>query len=50
MFGLTPLGAVHTAISLVAVVAGLVAPVRDKRITPSNRTGRIYLVTTILTA
>ena len=30
MFGLTPLGVIHTAISLIAVAAGLIALVRDK--------------------
>jgi len=49
MFGLTSLGVVHTAISLVAVVAGLIALVRDKRISPDTRLGRIYLWTTVLT-
>ena len=32
MFGLTPLGTFHTAISLVAIVAGAWALVRDKEI------------------
>jgi len=34
MLGLTPLGALHTAISLIAVAAGLIALVRDKEISP----------------
>jgi uncharacterized membrane protein len=49
MFGLTPLGAVHTAISLVAVAAGLIAFVRDKEISPRNGLGQIYLWATVLT-
>ena len=49
MFGLTPLGLVHTAISLVAVAAGLIALCRDGRITPGNTLGRVYIWTTVLT-
>jgi len=50
MFGLTSLGVIHTAISLVAVAAGLIALVRDKQITSGNRLGQVYFVTTLLTA
>ena len=50
MLGLTTLGAVHTAISLVAVAAGLIALIRDRRISPQNMVGKIYLWATILTA
>src|SRR5450631_3745668 len=49
MFGLTQLGIVHTAISLIAVVAGLVALVRDRKISPRNLLGKIYVIATILT-
>ena len=49
MFGLTQLGAVHTAISLVAVAAGLIALFRDKEISPRNGVGKIYIIATILT-
>lgn len=49
MLGLTTLGAVHTAISLVAVGAGVVGLVRDKRIDPANGAGKTYLVMTVLT-
>lgn len=49
MVGLTPLGAIHTAISLVAVAAGIIALVRDKQITPRNTVGKVYIVTTVLT-
>jgi uncharacterized membrane protein len=49
MFGLTPLGIFHTSISLVAVIAGLIALLRDKAISPRNRVGRIYILATIIT-
>ena len=49
MFGLTTLGVIHTAISLVAVGAGIVGFVRDKRIDLGNGAGKTYLITTILT-
>lgn len=49
MLGLTTLGILHTAISLVAVAAGIVAFARDGRITLGNRVGRIYVITTVLT-
>jgi uncharacterized membrane protein len=49
-YGLTPLGVVHTAISLVAVVAGVVALVRDRQITSDNRLGQVYFVATLVTA
>jgi uncharacterized membrane protein len=49
MFGLTPLGVIHTAISLVAVAAGLIALLRDKEISPRNGVGKIYIIATILT-
>jgi hypothetical protein len=49
MFGLTSLGVVHTAISLVAVIAGLIALLRDGRIAPRSPLGRLYLWTTVLT-
>jgi uncharacterized membrane protein len=50
MFGLTALGVVHTAVSLVAIVAGAWAFVRDKEIVPGNRLGKLYLAMTALTA
>lgn len=49
MFGLTPLGTFHTAISLIALGAGLVALVRDKQISSRNLVGKIYVVTTVIT-
>jgi len=49
MLGLTPLGVFHTAISVIALVAGLIALVRDKQISPKNLLGKIYVVTTVVT-
>jgi hypothetical protein len=48
-YGLTPLGVVHTAISLIAVAAGLIALIRDKEISPRKLIGKIYVITTVLT-
>lgn len=50
MFGLTTLGVIHTAISLVAVVCGYWAMARDKQVVAGNTLGRTYLLTTALTA
>jgi uncharacterized membrane protein len=49
MFGLTQLGVIHTAISLIAVAAGIVAFLRYGRISLANTTGRTYVITTVLT-
>lgn len=49
MFGLTPLGLIHTAISLVAVAAGLIALWRYREIAWTSQAGKIYVVTTVLT-
>jgi len=49
MFGLTPLGVIHTAISLIAVATGLIALFRDKEISPRNGVGKIYIIATVLT-
>ena len=49
MFGLTPLGAIHTAISLVALAAGIIALARDKQILARTTLGRVYIWTTVLT-
>ena len=49
MLGLTNLGIVHTAISLLAVGAGIVAFIRDKEINSRNGLGKLYIWTTILT-
>lgn len=49
MLGMTTLGLIHTAISLVALAAGAAALVRDKEITSRNGLGQAYLWTTIVT-
>lgn len=49
MTGLTPLGIVHTAISLVALGAGIFALVRDREISPRDGVGKLYIWTTVLT-
>jgi hypothetical protein len=49
MFGLSPLGVFHTAVSLIAVVAGLIALVRDRQISPINLNGKIYVIATVIT-
>jgi uncharacterized membrane protein len=49
IYGLTQLGVWHTAISLVAVFAGLVVLVRDGRITPRSTLGQVYIWATVLT-
>ena len=50
MLGLSTLGLIHTAISLVALAAGLILIVRDGVISPRARFGPTYLVATLLTA
>jgi len=49
MLGLTSLGLVHTAISLVAVVAGAIALFRYRRIAWATLAGKVYIATTALT-
>ncbi len=49
MLGLTTLGIIHTAISLVALVTGFWALARDREIR-LNPLGKVYLVSTVLTA
>lgn len=49
MLGLTTLGIIHTAISLVAVVTAVIALLRDKQILTGNTLGKVYLYTTLLT-
>jgi len=49
MLGLTTLGIIHTAISLIAVAAGIIALARDKQITGRNRIGQLYIWTTVVT-
>ena len=50
MLGLSALGLIHTAISLVALVCGFILVFRDKVISPRARFGRTYLIATLLTA
>ena len=47
--GLTSLGLVHTAISLIAVFAGIVALLRYKEITLRTGWGQVFVWTTVLT-
>ena len=49
MFGLTQLGIIHTAISLVAVFAALISFARDNRIDPDTHPGQVYVWATTLT-
>ena len=49
MFGLTPLGIFHTAISLIAIVSGAIALLRDGKISWENMLGKVYTITTIVT-
>ena len=50
MLGLTPLGLVHTAVSLVALAAGFWALVRHHEIDPRTRLGFTSLAATAITA
>ncbi|MYM87789.1 hypothetical protein GTP91_11420 [Rugamonas sp. FT82W] len=49
MFGLTSLGIIHTVISLIAVGAGIVGFLRDRRVDLDTGAGKIYLWTTVAT-
>jgi hypothetical protein len=49
MASLTTLGIIHTAISLLAVGAGIVAFGRSGKISPVSRAGRLYLWMTVIT-
>ncbi|MDM0015508.1 hypothetical protein QTH87_23930 [Variovorax sp. J22P168] len=49
MFGLTSLGLIHTAISLVALVAGVAALVRYQEIPAGKALGQTYIWSTVLT-
>jgi uncharacterized membrane protein len=46
---LTPLGIFHTVISILAIIAALIALFRDGKIDPRNGLGKSYLVLTIVT-
>ena len=48
MFGLTQLGVLHTLVSLVAVVAAVIALVRHREISPWQRSGQVYIVATVV--
>lgn len=48
MFGLTPLGIIHTAFSLVALAAGIIALARFRQISPRSIVGKVYVWTTVL--
>ena len=50
MSALTPLGIAHTAVSLVAVVAGFACLWREAAISSRTTLGKTYLVTTAVTA
>jgi hypothetical protein len=47
--GLTPLGLIHTALGLVAVVAGFIALASDGEISNRNSPGRVFFWGTVLT-
>ena len=49
-YGLTTLGTGHTAFSVVAVLAGLYLLLRYKEILPKSLLGKVYIVTTLVTA
>ena len=50
MLGLTPLGTLHTAISLVAVIAGFVALARYKEISSRSTSGSVFFWGTVITS
>jgi anti-anti-sigma factor len=49
MFGLTALGALHTAIGIVTVVAGITALARDLEISTRSVLGRVFVLGTVIT-
>jgi hypothetical protein len=49
MLGLTPLGTFHTAISLIAVIAGFVALARHREISTASRSGATFFWGTVIT-
>src|SRR3989449_9421248 len=48
MFGLTPLGTFHTAVSLIAVIAGFIALARDKEISTRSLSGSLFFWGTVI--
>ena len=49
MFGLTTLGAFHTAVSLIAVFAGFAALARYREISTGTSSGRVFFWGTVIT-
>ena len=49
MLGLTPLGTLHTVVSLIAVVAGFVALARYKEISTRSTSGSVFFWGTVIT-
>jgi uncharacterized membrane protein len=49
MLGLTTVGVYHTAISLLALGAGIILLIRDHSISWRTSLGKVYVITTILT-
>lgn len=50
MLGLSTLGLLHTATGLIAVGAAIFAFLRDKKISPRNTVGPVYIWTSVATA
>jgi uncharacterized membrane protein len=50
IFGLTPLGVLHTAVSIVAIVTGVWALIRYKQFSVYERLTQVYLIFTFVTA
>ena len=48
MLGLTTLGTIHTAISLIALAAGFVALTRYREISNASRSGKVFVWGTVL--
>jgi uncharacterized membrane protein len=49
MTALTPLGTLHTVVSVIALVSGFAALIRHHEITPRSRLGMVYIWTTVIT-
>ncbi|WP_183560373.1 hypothetical protein [Mucilaginibacter sp. SP1R1] len=46
---LSILGIIHTAISVLAIIAAIVALIRWGKLSPGNKSGRLYIILTIIT-
>lgn len=46
---LSILGIIHTAISIIAIIAAVIALLRDGKINPANAVGKAYVILTIVT-